>query len=735
MSMGVSEFRHQFDTWEVYPRVYHFQKRYKDIYNRFCNITGKGPYSFIFKKSDLFDDLTSFKSMLENPLQIYVIGRENLDKDDLVVTSEPLQRAKGAALFPQQERSKMMVEDYGITLVVAHVQIKDVKKNGKKEVLDTIRHFASNLWKTTQISVDSLLIVCHTSMTYKAAAFEEFRLDVQEELEKSCGLSLKADHFIFGANSEMVSTKISEKIETQIIEKFYTMKEHLQSFVRNRSNFKMEKIDVVETEQLISAIQGFLKNGLGFVDILEDSQDMGERFEEVVLRHLMCIIRCAVLDPLSLKFNLTQDTCNQIAHEVKLEDKMKRSVSKNTRYHLSKLQQPCEEMRKAMKENNKWYRFPGRNFMFIAYPLRDDIRQNILQLEEDLGVLRRTVTVMKKMIFEINGNIKQSIIEDEVLKKPKRNKALTDELRKRILSIDGVYGTGTIYGEWEIHVQNENAKISVQELMTHFKVRHPVRVRNVLKEPKDLAGGQVEHGGVLESECPGGTFRSGTLGTFADSHNDDLYALTCGHVVYADDDRDHNIYIRNTSNERQLFAKSNPSLTVRSGNQQRALIDIAAVKVIDPVRPNCTKFLKDADGMLKSAVLVTENVVGLNAPYIFKHGAASNLTEGLVCSEDYSIAAGLEGYIVLIASPPGCADDETYAKPGDSGSVNCMPDVDKNKTVKVVSMLSGGGLELAEFDEQLYFSFQLSVGLDTLRDRDGGIELNLPSTHSDRPMF
>ncbi|XP_053392027.1 uncharacterized protein LOC128554738, partial [Mercenaria mercenaria] len=132
MSMGVSEFRHQFDTWEVYPRVYHFQKRYKDIYNRFCNITGKGPYSFIFKKSDLFDDLTSFKSILEKPLQIYVIGRKNLDKDDLVVTSEPLQRAKGAALFPQQEKSKRMVEDYGITLVVAHVQIKDVKENGKK---------------------------------------------------------------------------------------------------------------------------------------------------------------------------------------------------------------------------------------------------------------------------------------------------------------------------------------------------------------------------------------------------------------------------------------------------------------------------------------------------------------------------------------------------------------------------------------------------------------------------
>ena len=38
--MAVSKFQHEFDTW-VYPRVYHFQRRFLDVHRRFTNVISK----------------------------------------------------------------------------------------------------------------------------------------------------------------------------------------------------------------------------------------------------------------------------------------------------------------------------------------------------------------------------------------------------------------------------------------------------------------------------------------------------------------------------------------------------------------------------------------------------------------------------------------------------------------------------------------------------------------------
>ncbi|XP_053401061.1 uncharacterized protein LOC123549678 isoform X2 [Mercenaria mercenaria] len=396
----------------------------------------KGPYTSLLVDSLLFDKLKDLRCMLENHLEVCVFGRENIEQESLVVTTEPLQRLSQDITLLRQERSyEATATDPPVMRVdVAYAKINNFGHEGLMEIVESVNHLISDLGKTMADLYHSLLIVCHTDKLYQITDTEQFRSCVIKTMHESFGLDLSADNIIFGIGSEMLSSKISLIIETRIINGFFMMREHLQSFFSNKSTICLGKMDIVESEQLLNAVQGFLKDGFRLVDILEDSQRKGEPFIEIVLRHLTRNIRCVILDPLSSKFNLKPDLINQIAHELIFEEQMKESISKNTRYHLGKLQQPCEENVKALKTPNKWYRFPGRKFAFIAYPLREDIRPTVLKLEESLASFRRKVTTMKKMIFEIDGNIQQSIVGKADLKKSMRNRDLTDEFRKRILS-------------------------------------------------------------------------------------------------------------------------------------------------------------------------------------------------------------------------------------------------------------------------------------------------------------
>jgi hypothetical protein len=295
---------------------------------------------------------------------------------------------------------------------------------------------------------------------------------------------------------------------------------------------------------------------------------------------------------------------------------------------------------------------------------------------------------------------------------------------------------GRIFGEWEIHVENETAEQLVKALIIDYRIRHPIRIRRVIKKATPLAGGQVEHGIALETRAPNdpNRYQSGTLGMFADGTNNELFALTCGHVVNVSDGNDHEVYIPDGTGNRTLFGTSSPDRTVLTGSRPTPLVDLAAVKVFDSVVPMCTKYLKDDDGMLKNAVLSTERIADLESKYVFKYGAATDLTKGIICSANYHIGYMPNAYIILIDPLPDISTVE-YAKRGDSGSVNCMPDVKENRTIQVVSMLSAGELKLQDQEEEHSFSFHLGTGLEVLRNRPSGIQLHAPSEYSGRQMY
>lgn len=299
--------------------------------------------------------------------------------------------------------------------------------------------------------------------------------------------------------------------------------------------------------------------------------------------------------------------------------------------------------------------------------------------------------------------------------------------------ISGVYAVGTMYGELEIHATSNiiEVKESVSELIEQHKFNYPYRVRSVIHTPQVLAGQVVEHGGTIE--CPSvhnkGVFRKGTLGGFVDSNDNQLYALTCAHVVSGEGNIEQSVFIKNGSERRQLFATSHPRMTILTGEEPNAFVDIAAAKVIDNVRHKCTKFLKDDDGMEAIAELFTETPQQLFGREIFKYGASTNFTRGIVCCCDYCLfnAGDVNDYFILIDCLPDSVNAH-YAQPGDSGSINCIVLVEKNKKIiKAVSMLSAGEFELEGFDNKLCLSFLLSKGLDKLKISSGGVQLTLPT--------
>lgn len=254
--------------------------------------------------------------------------------------------------------------------------------------------------------------------------------------------------------------------------------------------------------------------------------------------------------------------------------------------------------------------------------------------------------------------------------------------------------------------------------MYHFSVR------TIDSKPEIFVDNQYENGETIESLYP---LRKGTLGGFVNGSDNRLYGLTCAHVVKSHCGQESNVFIKDNQNRQCLFAKSFPNLTVSTGEVAKPLIDLAAVRIVDHMTDKCIKFLKDDTGKIKPAVLAADRPSDLVGMYVYKHGAMSGLTKGLVCSDDYSILNDDDDeieYIMLIDSYEDF--DDLFAIPGDSGSTVCVPDQDEVNVIKTVGILSAGQFRPTGFDIPLYFSFRLYDGLRKLTSKAGGLEFNFP---------
>ena len=70
------------------------------------------------------------KDLLDHPLEVFVIGKNDIDKADLVISlEEPIQTEPVSS---REKVAKGKSKGQGLTVVLLHIDIKDTDENGLK---------------------------------------------------------------------------------------------------------------------------------------------------------------------------------------------------------------------------------------------------------------------------------------------------------------------------------------------------------------------------------------------------------------------------------------------------------------------------------------------------------------------------------------------------------------------------------------------------------------------------
>lgn len=201
----------------------------------------------------------------------------------------------------------------------------------------------------------------------------------------------------------------------------------------------------------------------------------------------------------------------------------------------------------------------------------------------------------------------------------------------------------------------------------------------------------------------------GTLGCFvegkmnvdgdeSDNYTSQMYALSCAHVFPMG--CDNVVEVGRTEIKYDTFGLLSEDLTL----YKEHIIDIAAIVVENSVQEKCNINLKNCDGFEGWGSILHEGDLNeLIGTEVYKWGAMSDLTHGIIVSIDYQSTHGVETldeeYNILIECLPYLSESEFSSK-GDSGTVVCFENPDEEKVV-ALSMINGA---LYEKDTEKYLS-------------------------------
>lgn len=278
-------------------------------------------------------------------------------------------------------------------------------------------------------------------------------------------------------------------------------------------------------------------------------------------------------------------------------------------------------------------------------------------------------------------------------------------------------------------------KADINEIIGRHNFKEPYSIKVVEELPRNLAVSQLENGSQIQSPWPyepGKPFRRGTLGAFL-SDGDILYGITCAHVVNHPEE-DHAVYIHRSGPQYQVFAVSNPQRTLNFGSHQHfALIDFAAIQVLDEMRANCERCLKDEEGLSWNWIITNISSNDLVGNLVYKYGGQTGMTKGIVSTADFSVASNSEHYLIMIEVLPGSDDHMVFSHRGDSGSVVCKGRTPDNGStfdpseprLMAVSMIHAGDMKYEGQTLKHTLSFYLPTAIEKLLD-GSNINLQVP---------
>ncbi|XP_053397489.1 uncharacterized protein LOC123551963 [Mercenaria mercenaria] len=491
--------RHEVETLRVYPRVHYFQRRLGDLVPRFKRIIGAFPKSFHVEKA--IQEIDDLNDKFTKKLNVYIIGDSELEFAHIVVSTKPF----------EIEKISDLKEPSSISWFLCYTKTDSLDQTGLKDISSVIDKFFDDFGNGKPHLFEYMFVVIDTEQNHTDEEKDLFRNRVHEVILsklQDTDVQTFQDRIIIGSHDTVLGSKISELLETMLIDGFHKVMAFLDRFVRKTKQYNSE-IDIIYTDLVVRSIQAFLRDDIGLADMRKvaeskslkesDRVSVDEIFLQLLLNKLARLVKCAIVEPCATKYNIPSWVVNQLLVEIKFEQKLVESVSKNTKHHLRKLNdfsKNFEEILKTYKrkanmgrgehgasQHEYFTRLVSYKFDFIVYPLQNDMSKVISDVEKTMASAERIITIMGKMIFEIEGYLEQTITEKYEPKTPTPD--VPNDLRNDILELKDVYSTGTVYGVFEIHVQEQTPtlKEDVSTLMHKYGYTQPYIVKTVTKEP------------------------------------------------------------------------------------------------------------------------------------------------------------------------------------------------------------------------------------------------------------
>jgi len=270
----------------------------------------------------------------------------------------------------------------------------------------------------------------------------------------------------------------------------------------------------------------------------------------------------------------------------------------------------------------------------------------------------------------------------------------------------------------------------------HFKYKFEV----VKNQFQPFAGSQYFTGSKI---CKRGSDGWGTLGGFM-RNQAGVFGFTCDHVIFAENVEDVDIYSQQVDEVTTALGNTEPTLGIRVGEiQDFKMIDIAAIKVKASEEMKCTIEILDNHGTARQWYI--NHSSQLQKKTVFKHGARTNLSQGIIISSDMWChdTDGDDDYLVIVKPKTSVGLEEPFALEGDSGSFIFIMNVGSHDaeglTIGLISVLWGGRMSTyaGAFSEDENNSSEIQMGelaTGSEEGATGGVELAEAQAGDDKTL-
>lgn len=421
-------------SWRGFLRAHYFQKRIEDLLPRAIRIIGSLPKSLEDKK--FLQYLESIKKKNGKDIRLCVLGTKRLSSEDFHLSQQSYIKEDSGA-----------VDEDCWNMLVCYTELKTFDLEDLKVVQDLVRRVHSAAHRPGNV-----LIFCLTNKVFSQEECGSFREKIMDFC-RTCQLSVPYDAVVTHTKHELAQG-ISKSLETQLIDIFLEIRIFLQMFIGRYSSHS-RIINILQSKIVSKGILGFLRNGYCLADTVTSKTDR-KSFLKALTEKLANEVMCILIAPVSAKYVLPKWVCTRLLHEMNFENKVVKSFSKYTYQGLNKLcffGQSCKNVLENGKQSTYSYRNDAKclAFDFMLRPIKADLQNTIELMENSVASMEKLSTVMKKMTFEIDGYLKQTNVCLPITSTDFEVKIPTD-LRRDIMSLDGVFGLGTIYGDVEIHL-------------------------------------------------------------------------------------------------------------------------------------------------------------------------------------------------------------------------------------------------------------------------------------------